>query len=169
MIEMDKIQKLYNNYEITLKNEKDSLNILVNQIGKSIIFESTFSNDYLEEKFKEKKSIKEIINEISALIDEDKIEIKDKLLIINKNDLTIELKLKISLDSLENRIEQQFKIITVICIISMICLICIFSLIMIYEINRNMNICDKNYIEFDNKLKDLNRKINEIENNNTAE
>ena len=112
MIEMDKIQKLYNYYEITLKNEKDSLNILVNQISKSIIFESTFSNDYLEEKFKEKKSIKEIINEISELIDREKIEIKDKLLILKKNDLIIELKLEISLDSLikiENRIEQQFK------------------------------------------------------------
>ena len=112
MIEMDKIQKLYNNYEITLKNEKDSLNILVNQISKSIIFESTFSNDELEEKFKEKKSIKEIINEISELIDREKIEIKDKLLILKKNDLIIELKLEISLDSLiklENRIEQQFK------------------------------------------------------------
>ena len=154
MIEVDEIQKFYNNYEITLKNEKDSLNILVNQIGNPIIFESTFSNDELEEKFKEKKSIKEIMNEISELIDKDKIEIKDKLLIIKKDDLIIELKLKISLDSLENRIEQQFKIITVICIISMIFLICIFSLIIIYEINRNMNICDKNYIEFDNKLKE---------------
>ena len=112
MIEVDEIQKFYNNYEITLKNEKDSLTILVNQIGKSIIFESTFSNDYLEEKFKEKKSIKEIINEISELIDREKIEIKDKLLILKKNDLIIELKLEISLDSLikiENRIEQQFK------------------------------------------------------------
>ena len=112
MIEVDKIQKIYNNYEITLKNEKDSYNILVNQIGKSIIFESTFSIDYLEKKFKEKKSIKEIINEISELIDREKIEIKDKLLILKKNDLIIELKLEISLDSLiklENRIEQQFK------------------------------------------------------------
>ena len=112
MIEIDKIQKLYNNYEITLKNEKDSYNILVNQIGKSIIFESTFSIDYLEKKFKEKKSIKEIINEISELIDKEKIEIKDKLLILKKNNLIIELKLEISLDSLiklENRIEQQFK------------------------------------------------------------
>ena len=112
MIEVDKIQKIYNNYEITLKNEKDSLNILVNQIGNPIIFESTFSNDELEEKFKEKKSIKEIINEISELIDREKIEIKDKLLILKKNVLIIELKLEISLDSLiklENRIEQQFK------------------------------------------------------------
>ena len=112
MIEIDKIQKLYNNYEITLKNEKDSYNILVNQIGKSIIFESTFSIDYLEKKFKEKKSIKEIINDISELIDREKIEIKDKLLILKKNVLIIELKLEISLDTLiklENRIEQQFK------------------------------------------------------------
>ena len=112
MIEVDEIQKFYNNYEITLKNEKNSLNILVNQIGNPIIFESTFSNDELEEKFKEKKSIKEIIKEISELIDREKIEIKDKLLILKKNDLIIELKLEISLDSfikLENRIEQQFK------------------------------------------------------------
>ena len=42
----------------------------------------------------------------------------------------------------------------------MIFLIVIFSLIIIYEIKRNMNKCDKNYIEFDNKIKTQNNEIN---------
>ena len=72
--------------------------------------------------------IEKISNDISTLIDEEMIEINGNIFILKRNELLIELKLEISLNSiLEKRINELFKLISIICIILIITLIIILS------------------------------------------
>ena len=130
VINDDEIIKKYNNYEILLKKETALLRISMVNKNNSIIYEANYSLNDLQKKFSQELTIEEISNEISTLIDEEMIEINGNLFILKRNESLIELKLEISLNSilnLEKRINELFKLISIICIILIITLIIIFS------------------------------------------
>ena len=129
VINDDEIIKQYNNYEILLKKETALLRISMVNKNNSIIYEANYSLNDLQKKFSQELTIEEISNEISTLIDEEMIEINGKLFILKRNESLIELKLEISLNSilnLEKRINELFKLISIICIILIMTLIIIF-------------------------------------------
>ena len=130
VINDDEIIKKYNNYEILLKKETALLRISMVNKNNSIIYEANYSLNDLQKKFSQELTIEEISNEISTLIDEEMIEINGNIFILKRNESLIELKLEISLNSilnLEKRINELFKLISIICIILIITLIIIFS------------------------------------------
>ena len=128
VINDDEIIKKYNNYEILLKKETALLRISMVNKNNSIIYEANYSLNDLQKKFSQELTIEEISNEISTLIDEEMIEINGNIFILKRNELLIELKLEISLNSiLEKRINELFKLILINYINLIITLIIIFN------------------------------------------
>ncbi len=168
VINDDEIIKQYNNYEILLKKETALLRISMVNKNNSIIYEANYSLNELQKKFCQELTIEEISNEISTLIDEEMIEINGKLFILKRNESLIELKLEISLNSilnLEKRINELFKLITIISAILIMTLIIVFSLILEYETKNKINKIDERINEFDERIKSNNNaseKINEM-------
>jgi hypothetical protein len=168
VINDDEIIKQYNNYEILLKKETALLRISMVNKNNSIIYEANYSLNELQKKFCQELTIEEISNEISTLIDEEMIEINGKLFILKRNESLIELKLEISLNSilnLEKRINELFKLITIISVILIMTLIIVFSLILEYETKNKINKLDERINEFDERIKTNNNaseKINEM-------
>ncbi len=152
--ELEYLRKTYNNYQIELKQEKDSLRI--SMYNNQVFYESNFSTNYLQNKFEKRVPIKEIISEISQLIDERKIEIEGNKLILKRNQGNIELILEVSFQSLTN-LEEKIKLIGIISLSIIIFLFILFTLILTYSFNKKIKDLENS------KIKEINERVINLE------
>ena len=148
--ELEYIRKTYNNYQIELKQENDSLRI--SMYNNQDFYESNFSTNYLQNKFEKRVPIQEIISEICQLIDERKIEIQGNKLILKRNQGNIELILGESFQSM-TKLEEKIKLIGIISLSAIIFLFILFTLILTYSFNKKI----KDLENF--KIKEINERI----------
>ncbi len=154
---LEYIRKTYNNYQIELKQEKDSLRI--SMYNNQVFYEANFTTNYLQNKFEKRVPIKEIINEISRLINERKIEIEGNKLILKRNQGNIELTLGESFQTI-TKLEEKIKLIGIISLSIIIILFILFILILSYLFNKKI----KDLENF--KIKEINERISYLEKDN---
>ena len=155
--ELEYIRKTYNNYQIELKQENDSLRI--SMYNNQDFYESNFSTNYLQNTFEKKVPMKEIISEICQLIDERKIEIQGNKLILKRNQGNIELILGESFQSM-TKLEEKIKLIGIISLSAIIFLFILFTLILTYSFNKKIKDLENS------KIKEINERIKYLENDN---
>ena len=155
--ELEYIRKTYNNYQIELKQENDSLRI--SMYNNQDFYKSTFSTNDLQKKFKKRVSIQEIISEICQLIDERKIEIQGNKLILKRTQGNIELILRESFQSM-TKLEEKIKLIGIISLSAIIFLFILFTLILTYSFNKKIKDLENS------KIKEINERIKYLENDN---
>ena len=155
--ELEYIRKTYNNYQIELKQENDSLRI--SMYNNQDFYKSTFSTNYLQNKFEKRVPIQEIISEICQLIDERKIEIQGNKLILKRNQGNKELILGESFQSM-TKLEEKIKLIGIISLSAIIFLFILFTLILTYSFNKKIKDLENS------KIKEINERIKYLENDN---
>ena len=155
--ELEYIRKTYNNYQIELKQENDSLRI--SMYNNQDFYESNFSTNYLQNKFEKRVPIQEIISEICQLIDERKIEIQGNKLILKRNQGNKELILGESFQSM-TKLEEKIKLIGIISLSAIIFLFILFTLILTYSFNKKIKDLENS------KIKEINERIKYLENDN---
>ena len=153
---LEYLKKTYNNYQIELNQEKDSLRI--SMYNNKVFYESNFSTNYLQNTF-EKRPIQEIISEICQLIDERKIEIQGNKLILKRNQGNKELILGESFQSM-TKLEEKIKLIGIISLSAIIFLFILFTLILTYSFNKKIKDLENS------KIKEINERIKYLENDN---
>ncbi len=152
--ELEYIRKTYNNYQIELKQEKDSLRI--SMYNNQVFYEANFSTNYLQNKFEIRVPIKEIISEICQLIDERKIEIEGNKLILKRNQGNIELTLVESFQTI-TKLEEKIKLIGIISLSIIIFLFILFILILTYSFNKKIKDLENS------KIKEINERVINLE------
>ena len=155
--ELEYLKKTYNNYQIELNQEKDSLRI--SMYNNKVFYESNFSTNYLQNKFEKRVSIQEIISEICQLIDERKIEIQGNKLILKRNQGNKELILGESFQSM-TKLEEKIKLIGIISLSAIIFLFILFTLILTYSFNKKIKDLENS------KIKEINERIKYLEKDN---
>ena len=155
--ELEYIRKTYNNYQIELKQENDSLRI--SMYNNKVFYESNFSTNYLQNTFEKRVPIQEIISEICQLIDERKIEIQGNKLILKRNQGNKELILGESFQPM-TKLEEKIKLIGIISLSIIIFLFILFTLILTYSFNK------KNKDLENSKIKEINERISYLEKDN---
>ena len=153
---LEYLKKTYNNYQIELNQEKDSLRI--SMYNNKVFYESNFSTNYLQNTF-EKRPMKEIISEIYQLIDKRKIEIQGNKLILKRNQGNIELILGESFQSM-TKLEEKIKLIGIISLSAIIFLFILFTLILTYSFNKKIKDLENS------KIKEINERIKYLEKDN---
>ena len=155
--ELEYIRKTYNNNQIELKQENDSLRI--SMYNNQDFYESNFSTNYLQNKFEKRVPIQEIISEICQLIDERKIEIQGNKLILKRTQGNIELILGESFQSM-TKLEEKIKLIGIISLSAIIFLFILFTLILTYSFNKKIKDLENS------KIKEINERIKYLEKDN---
>ncbi len=153
------VAKMYNDYTIQLTKNNDSL--IISIFNDSIHYHSVYSLDDLKDKFRNlinANTIDEIIQEISNLIDEKKIDIQENSLIFkreNEEKTALELKISfISITKFDNYINKKINSIIYVGIGLLIGLVLMISLILSIVIEKKITVIENSKIkEIDKRLK----------------
>ena len=175
ILEFQTIKKNFHNYEIELKPERNGLNISILNRNNSFIYDSSFKEDFLNEKFPN-YTPNIICDYISELIDQNKVQITENknnlILFLIDKDSFIELIFEISLKKLLEKIrdcnekielmnkEKKIGLLLIILIFIFIILLSLIFIILHNNINNKIKDVEKNDII------EINHRINELESNN---
>ena len=177
VLEFQTINKNFNNYGIELKPTRNSLNISIRNKNNSIIYESEFNEDFLNEKFPN-YTPNNVCDYISKLIDQNQIQITENnnnlKIFLNDKGSFIELILDISFKNLLEKIrdynekieimnkEKKIGQLIIIIILILIILLSLIFIILHNNIKNKINKVKKNDIIR------INERITELEKNNNS-
>ncbi len=180
MLEFTPTKKKFKNYEIDFKLEEKSLNIIIKNENSLLVYESSFDEAFLIEKFKNsfednQKNVNILIicEKISEFISNGRINIlegKNQLkLILNIGTNSINLVIKISLIDLilsNKKIIKLYLIIIIIMIIFILLLVFFVAIIYFGKI-KNIKESECDLSEINNTILSLKKNNNELNNNMT--